>query len=116
MTFQETAAKIEFLKEVDIEKVHDALSVQEQVFEKLGIDKSRRRQPRCYLKKFIDWCEEYWIRENTEPKSTAQPYMFHKGKSKNPRVKLIEGEKRGRMKPYALGKLEGDFINLYLQA
>jgi hypothetical protein len=115
MTFQETRAGLEFLKQIKLEQVQNALSIQEQVFEQLKIDKERRRQPRCYLKNFIDWSTEQWIRTEIEAKKSPQPYRFHspKGQRRKPLTKLME---RGQLKAYALGKVEGDFINPHLQA
>jgi len=112
---QETIAGLEFLKQVPLIKLSKALDIQEQVFDELRIDKKRRRQPRCYLKHFVDWAnQQNLIKEETKA-NQLDFYQLKRpnGQRKNYHIKMTQ--RIGKPLAFALGVVEGDFINKVLQ-
>lgn len=89
-------------------------SVQESVFTKLNADSNSRRQARCNLKKFVDWA----IAQGHLKPPTDDTPQFYRLRAKGGEAKDYWKQKRLDNRTnkqdntaYALGKVDGDFIN-----
>jgi hypothetical protein len=115
----EITTSLEFLKSIPAEKLPNALSIQKETFEKLGIKKDSQRAPRYRLKRFIEWVDLKGYLQNPESEEKTQeqikntPYRF---KDYIPTYRDSNFKTQWKKpKPYALGAVEGDFINQYIQ-
>lgn len=75
-TIAEVQAGLEFLNRISVQKFSDALFVQEQVFEQLGVSKQQSRGPRCYVKKMIDWASSQGWFDDQSNNDESAPYRF----------------------------------------
>lgn len=113
-TASEIEAGLKFLEQLDCSELEKALKVQEFFFEEREIPKQRRRQPRAYLKAFVDWAQENEFTSSVETKDPLEGYKFYgsrKARQGEPKRKMSAVTNRGRRPMYSLGTIKGDYIN-----
>ncbi len=112
LTTQEIIEALDFLRSLSLDKAEKLLEAQEKTFEMLKTKKERQRQPRYYLKKFIDWGKENQFFSN-ETETTTETYKFRHGcRSKN-RKKLTTN--RTRYSKIRLSIQATDYLENYQQ-
>lgn len=117
-TAAEVQASLAHLQQVSLKQFQSALTVQEQVFDHLQIDKNKRRQPRCYLKKLIDWTTEQEAftalsRGGSQDEQTGRRRLISaKGQARSDTYgKNVRLSGRKQTPPFALGTRKGDYFN-----
>ena len=121
-TADEVTKSLAFLSQVTAAQFKEALSVQEQVFNHLQLDKSHRRKTRSPLTRMMAWAETQGYFGSTAPESETT----QKGAEVTLRLSAPKGQRSKRAadirlrstparKPYALGTQPGDYINDGLQ-
>ncbi|HEY9695836.1 MAG TPA: hypothetical protein V6D10_00985 [Trichocoleus sp.] len=109
------AEGLRFLEKVPLSELENALAVQNQVFDRMGISKARRRGPRCYLKKIIDWAAKRgWIgQQPIDERPNLHRFSSPRGQRRQYKKRLTD---RKIASPHTLGSRKDDFINKKLQA
>jgi hypothetical protein len=116
-TAQEIASGLEFLKDVPVARLEEALETLTQVFKKLGTPKDAQRPPRYRLNSFVNWAVKkgYFKKDVTSStKRKTEKYGFknqYTSRHRNSEVKA-EWEKPSK---YILGAFEDEYVNDIIQ-
>lgn len=116
---EEIQATTNYLKQISLEQLYNAVELVELQFEKLGIESSKRYTPRSRVKSWIDWTDKqgYFnkIKQAQEPQPVFNTFYTNgvQRQKKKPGIELHQK----RCPTHALcGKqFPDDYINPYLQ-
>ena len=118
-TAQDVKAGLDFLSQLPLEVLNTATEAQEKTFNKLELDKKARRQPRHYLLGFIRWSKDKGVISNETHSETQEDleaiYLQNKRRNPKRRENLKTTSRLGHYDKFALGVIEGDFINESLE-
>jgi len=109
---QVSYAATEFLRTVPLEKLCDALRMQERYFERIGANKACRRRNRCYLKKLVEWAQQKRWPGIHEPQA-REPQFNRFNKPKGQRRIYAQDLRTTNLKhpkSYSLGTQPGDYL------
>ncbi|MBD2075504.1 hypothetical protein H6F86_16695 [Phormidium sp. FACHB-592] len=103
----EIQAGLEFLQQISLEQLQNALAVQEQTFNQLAFPKTKQRRPRFYLKKLVDWAaEKGWTGLKTDAGEQVEIYRFKRRHHRRPHATDTRMTSRIVKTKYILDKVE----------
>ncbi|WP_392476914.1 hypothetical protein [Nostoc sp. C110] len=116
---EEIQATMNYLNQISLEQLYNAVELVELQFEKLGIEGSKRYTPLSRVKSWIDWADEQGYFNKIRQSQKPQPVFntFYKNgvqrQKKKPGIELHQ--KRCPIHALCAKQFPDDYINPYLQ-